>query len=226
VSVVFRRSQPRFIEIDELITLHETAVDEFGGAHGIRERGLLESAMAMPRQSFGNEFAHQFPWGMAAAYAFHICKNHPFVDGNKRSALLALETFLRANNCVLTAEQDDSANAIIAVAENRLDKAGLTEWVTKHSRELPSLELREFFSRLEITQVYEIMQAAIRSPHDGEFQATVSEAARAIPMIRWLVESAAESSEGGDAGAADRLGAQATLLTALYRIAEDMGYEW
>jgi death-on-curing protein len=64
--------EPRFLTTDEVLTLHETAVDEHGGSYGVRERGLLESALAMPRQGFGGSYAHDYPFAMAAAHAFHI----------------------------------------------------------------------------------------------------------------------------------------------------------
>jgi len=73
--------EPRFLSLEEALTLHETAVDEHGGPHGLRDRGLLESALATPRQAIEGQFVHEFPFGMAAAYIFHIVKNHPFVDG-------------------------------------------------------------------------------------------------------------------------------------------------
>ncbi|MDQ7012628.1 MAG: Fic family protein [Planctomycetota bacterium] len=69
------------------------AVAQYGGDPGLRDRGLLESALAQPRQAFGGEFAHTYPFGMAAAYAFHIAKNHPFIDGNKRAALMCAGAF-------------------------------------------------------------------------------------------------------------------------------------
>lgn len=88
---------PRFLEIDEVLTLQESAVDEYGGTYGVRELGLLEAAVNMPRQAIDGAFTHEIPFGMAAAYAFHICKNHPFVDGNKRTALAVCIVFLRLN---------------------------------------------------------------------------------------------------------------------------------
>jgi death-on-curing protein len=73
--------EPRFLSIDEVLTLYETSIDAFGGSQGIRDTGLLESALAVPRQGFGGEYVHDFPFGLGAVYLFHLCSNHPFVDG-------------------------------------------------------------------------------------------------------------------------------------------------
>lgn len=100
--------EPRFLSTLEVLTLHETAIDIFGGTTGVRDLGLLESAIAMPRQSFGGTYAHAFPFGMAAAYLFHICANHPFLDGNKRTAFSTTVAFLRLNDWNLVASEDDA----------------------------------------------------------------------------------------------------------------------
>jgi death-on-curing protein len=67
----FISGEPRFLSTDEVLTLHETAIDAFGGSHGIRDAGLLDSALAIARQGFGGQYVHEFPFGMAAAYLFH-----------------------------------------------------------------------------------------------------------------------------------------------------------
>lgn len=89
----FLSGEPRFLSTDEVLTLHETGIDAFGGSLGVRDAGLLDSALATPRQGFGGQFVHEFPFEMAAAYLFHLCANHPFIDGNKRVALAASITF-------------------------------------------------------------------------------------------------------------------------------------
>jgi death-on-curing protein len=74
---------PRFLSVDDVMTLHRIAIEDQGGDPALRDRGLLESAMAMPQQQFGGAYLHDSIPAMAAAYAFHVCKNHPFADGNK-----------------------------------------------------------------------------------------------------------------------------------------------
>lgn len=85
--------RPRFLTLQGALDFHQDSIENFGGASGLRDQGSLDSALAMPRQGFGGEYAHAFPFVMAAAYAFHIAKNHPFVDGNKRTALSARALF-------------------------------------------------------------------------------------------------------------------------------------
>ena len=81
--------EPEFLDVDDVLELHSAQLERYGGASGLRDRGLLESAVAQPQSSFAGQFAHEGLYEMAAAYLFHICRNHPFVDGNKRAGLLA-----------------------------------------------------------------------------------------------------------------------------------------
>jgi death-on-curing protein len=78
-------SEPVFLDVEDVLLIHEEQLPRYGGSSGIRDRGLLESAVAMPRASAGGAFAHQDLFAMAAAYAFHIAQNQPFGDGNKRT---------------------------------------------------------------------------------------------------------------------------------------------
>jgi len=80
---------PIFISIDEILLLHRLAIEDSRGDAPLRDRGLLESALAMPKQKFGEEYLHENIPAMAAAYAYHLCRNHPFEDGNRRIALAA-----------------------------------------------------------------------------------------------------------------------------------------
>lgn len=112
----------RFLTIDLLLRLHRRVTEEFGGDQGIRDRGLLESAAAMPQAQFGGQFLHPSLPAMAAAYLFHLCKNHPFIDGNKRAALAAAEVFLILNGRTLDATDDELYELTIGVAEGRISK--------------------------------------------------------------------------------------------------------
>ena len=96
--------------------------------------GLLESALAMPRSGFGGQYFHTDLHEMAAAYLFHLVKNHPFVDGNKRVGAGVAFVFLDLNGVELTATNDQLANAVLAVAEGKLQKCGVAEFLRKHSR--------------------------------------------------------------------------------------------
>ena len=87
-------SEPEFLDIDDVLAIHDEALATFGGSAGVRDAGLLASAVAMPRATFGGELLHEDLFAMAAAYAFHIAQNQPCVDGNKRTAILAAIVFL------------------------------------------------------------------------------------------------------------------------------------
>lgn len=118
-------SDPLFLDVDDVLLIHEEQLARYGGAAGIRDVGLLESAVAMPRASAGGELAHEDLFAMAAAYAFHIAQNQPFVDGNKRAGLLAAIVFLDLNGIPISDPAGRLYDAMIAVAERRMDKAGL-----------------------------------------------------------------------------------------------------
>ena len=86
-----------FLDVDDIIELHASQLELFGGGAGLRDQGLLESAVAQPQASFGGHLAHDGLFAMAAAYLFHLVSNHPFVDGNKRIGLIAALVFLDLN---------------------------------------------------------------------------------------------------------------------------------
>ena len=217
---------PRFLEHGEVLTLHESAIDQFGGSYGVRDEGLLDAALSMPKQAFGGEFAHAVPFGMAAAYAFHICKNHPFIDGNKRTALATTVVFLHMNGWVLDIPDIAAADQILACAEGKLDKNGLIDWVSANSRPRPSLELRDFFNTLSPTDVHNMATRVIASGRESEAQATMDETFQAIEVARAFNEAAHQAKTSGDDNAYISYNAMTVLLVAIYRLAEDMGYEW
>lgn len=130
-------TDPEFLEVDEIVALHARQLAAFGGSPGVRDLGLLESAVAQPRATFGGEFVHADIFAMAAAYAFHIAENQPFVDGNKRTALDAALVFLHLNGYVVDDPADGLYDAMIAIAERRLTRDGLGELLRKWSRPVP-----------------------------------------------------------------------------------------
>ncbi len=120
-------TDPVFLDLEDVLLIHAEQLARYGGAPGIRDRGLLESAVAMPRASAGGEFAHPDLFAMAAAYAFHVAQNQPFVDGNKRTGLLAAIVFLDLNGVEIADPGGRLYDAMIAIAERTLDKSGLAE---------------------------------------------------------------------------------------------------
>lgn len=128
--------EPEFLTLDEILEIHDDQIQHYGGDVGIRDRGLLESAVAMPQQSFGGQYLHRDIFEMAAAYAFHVAESQAFVDGNKRTGLAAAYVFLALNGFRLIEQEDRLYEAMIAVGTRRLDKAGLAQLL----RELSAAE--------------------------------------------------------------------------------------
>ena len=118
-----------FLSVDDVLLLHADTIDIDGGSHGVRDHGLLDAAVAMPRQQFGGAFLHEDLAAMAAAYLFHIAQNHPFVDGNKRAAVMSSLAFLRLNDVDLSPASQELEATTRRVASGELNKEALTQWV-------------------------------------------------------------------------------------------------
>ena len=116
---------PLFLDVEDVIELHATQLEAYGGAAGLRARGLLESAVAQPLSSFGGEFVHDGLFSMAAAYLFHIVSNHAFVDGNKRTGMLCAVVFLDINGIAVNHPSEALYELTMGVAEGRIDKAAV-----------------------------------------------------------------------------------------------------
>ena len=114
---------PLFLTLEEVLAIHDDRIRKYGGSSGVRDLGLLESAIGTVTATFGGEFLHHTIFEMAAAYLFHICKNHPFIDGNKRTALACALTFLRMNGVRFAFEENALYDLVIGVAEGRVTKA-------------------------------------------------------------------------------------------------------
>ena len=110
----------RFLLIEEVIEIHRLQINRFGGLHGVRDRGLLESAIMSPQASFAGYFAYDSLALMAAAYVFHLIKNHPFHDGNKRAGVLTGLIFLRRNGIHAQWSQQQMVDLGIQVALSEL----------------------------------------------------------------------------------------------------------
>lgn len=115
-----------FLDVDDVVELHAAQLEVFGGGSGLRDRGLLESAVAQPQASFGDQYAHEGLFAMAAAYLFHIVSNHPFIDGNKRAGLLSALIFLDLNGITIARPSDELYELTMRVAEGRSEKAAIT----------------------------------------------------------------------------------------------------
>ncbi|HSV16280.1 MAG TPA: type II toxin-antitoxin system death-on-curing family toxin [Tepidisphaeraceae bacterium] len=123
---------PRFLSVERVLALHRLQLEKFGGQEGVRDQALLESAVAMPAASFGGQFVHAGLAEMAAAYLFHINRNHPFLDGNKRTATAAAVVFLELNGVDFVASNEELTAIALAVASGTADKAAAADFFRRH----------------------------------------------------------------------------------------------
>jgi death-on-curing protein len=123
---------PRWIDNSALVLLHAESLAEHGGLEGMRDEGLLDSALARHRNVYAYEGADD-PGRLAASYAFGIARNHPFADGNKRAAFLAIGLFLAMNGWRLAADKEDATRTMLALAEGSLSEELLADWIRRNS---------------------------------------------------------------------------------------------
>jgi death on curing protein len=126
--------EPIWIEQEEARVIHQMQLAEHGGASGIRDQGLFESAMDRPRNLFAYSDPPAALLQLAASYAFGLAKNHAFVDGNKRTAFVVCLSFLRQNGIVLVASQEARYLTFYALASGELNEAELASWLEQHSQ--------------------------------------------------------------------------------------------
>ena len=124
---------PAWIDKRALLLLHQESLAQFGGAAGLRDEGLLDSALARPVSKYSYDGCKDLSV-LAAAYAFGLARNHPFVDGNKRAAFLAVGVFLAINGHRLTAKPAEAIEAILSLAAGSLEVARFAEWIKTHLR--------------------------------------------------------------------------------------------
>ena len=129
--------QPLFLDLDEIIEIHSQQVERYGGTDGLRDAAALESAIATPQATFGGEFLHPSITAMAAAYLFHICQNHPFLDGNKRTGANAAITFLLMNDWDVGRGEEDLVALVLKVASGLMVKEELTRVFESCCRPVP-----------------------------------------------------------------------------------------
>lgn len=123
----------KFLIEETILSFHKDQIETYGGSRGIRDQGLLQSALAQPAARFGGKYLHDGLFHMAAAYGFHICKNHPFFDGNKRTALVAMYTFLYVNGYRLKADKKSLFAVVMDLANSKISKEDLARYLEKHA---------------------------------------------------------------------------------------------
>ena len=127
----------KYIPLRLVVSIHANQIRLYGGTAGIRDIGLLESALAQPRVSAGGKLIHKSIFDKASAYGFHLCKNHPFVDGNKRVAFVVMFLFLHKNGWLINTSEEAAYEMMIGVAEGKSSKPKLSNWLKDHSKKIP-----------------------------------------------------------------------------------------
>jgi death-on-curing protein len=128
-----------FLSLDEVLAIHADQIATFGGSAGVRDLGLLESALAVPQAAFGGAYLHQDLYEMAAAYLFHLVSNHPFLDGNKRTGSLAAVVFLEINGIDVNVPEQQFQDLVLAVASGRAGKQEIVGFFRRHLPPPPSV---------------------------------------------------------------------------------------
>jgi death-on-curing protein len=123
-------TEPRWLPKDLVLAVHDRQLAEHGGMSGVRDEGLLESALARPQNLFA--YGQGDLPALAAAYAFGLARNHPFVDGNKRTAFVACELFLAANGFDLAASDEECLAMTLALAASEIDEAEFASWLREN----------------------------------------------------------------------------------------------
>jgi death-on-curing protein len=123
-----------FLTLDEVLALHADQIERYGGRPGIRDVGLLQSALGVPRATFEGRFLHGSLTEMAAAYLFHLVRDHPFVDGNKRVGLAVLLAFLGLKSHWFDADPEELERLVRRVAGGKITKAEVAVFVQRHTR--------------------------------------------------------------------------------------------
>ncbi len=120
---------PKFPSKADVLQIHEDQIASFGGTNGVRDTGLLESAIAQPQATFGGQLLHPTIPTQAAAYLYHLAMNHPFIDGNKRTAFAVMDSFLRANDYRLNLTDEQAYGLVIRVVQEQISKAELSDYL-------------------------------------------------------------------------------------------------
>ena len=126
----------RFIPKEVVFTIHADLLQRYGGEPGLRDVGLLDSALAQPKMTFDGNYVHKTLFDKASAYGFHVCKNHPFVDGNKRVAFVLMDIFLQKTGWEIVSPEEEAYRMMMNLASGKMTKAQLSTWLKEHSSRL------------------------------------------------------------------------------------------
>lgn len=125
--------RPDFLQIEDVLHIHQDQIERYGGSPDLRDAGLLASAVETPRATFGGELLHVDLFEIAAAYLFHIVQNHPFTDGNKRTGVAAALVFLDLHGIEMRVAEDDLVAHVLDVAQGRIAKSEVAAFLRSHA---------------------------------------------------------------------------------------------
>ena len=125
---------PLFLDLEQIMRLHASMIERYGGTEGTRDLGLLQSAVAMPQMAYGGEYLHADIFEMAAAYLYHLVQNHPFLDGNKRTGAAAAIVFLAMNDIEIEADEDGLVDLTLSVASGKAGKPDIANFFRVRAR--------------------------------------------------------------------------------------------
>ena len=125
-------SEPIWIKDDVVLAIHRRQLSEHGGGDGVRDSGLLDSALNKPKNLYHYNNPEPDLAALAASYAYGIARNHPFIDGNKRTAFVVCRLFLKLNGASLTASQEEKYNIFLKLAAGDLSEQELANWITRY----------------------------------------------------------------------------------------------
>lgn len=124
---------PKFLTLEQVLALHKLQIGQFGGSPGVKSEDLLLSALGQPESGIGDEYFHKDLYEMAAAYLFHLVKNHAFNDGNKRIAALTAAVFFQVNDLMVIADEDDFEKLVLDAAQSLISKEQIADFFRKNT---------------------------------------------------------------------------------------------
>ena len=123
-----------YLNINQVLAIHSEVIEQAGGSRGIRDIGLVDSAVARPQATFGGKDLYPDIFSKAACLGHSLIRNHPFVDGNKRTGYMSMRLFLNINGYDIKAPEDEKYKFVIEIAEKERDEKSIAEWLKKHSQ--------------------------------------------------------------------------------------------
>lgn len=130
--------QIEFLDLNEILDIHRDQIERYGGSPGVRDMNLLHSALAMPATGFAGQYVHSDIAEMAAAYLFHLVRNHPFVDGNKRVGAVAAIVFLFINGYIFEVNENGFEDLVLKISEGKREKSEIADFIRKNTQKRKS----------------------------------------------------------------------------------------